>query len=69
MFYLEEHMKNARSLFSISGVYWSARDIDFFLVGNHHFITFIFESSTQANRVTIFALFHLWKVKSSQRLG
>jgi len=52
IFYLEKKMKNATSLPSIVGVYWSSRDMDGFFIGNHHLITFVYESEAQAKRVT-----------------
>lgn len=42
-------MKNATSLAAIAGVYWSARDMDSSPIGNHHFITIIYESQAQAD--------------------
>ncbi|MCD4766367.1 MAG: hypothetical protein K8R34_07640 [Methanosarcinales archaeon] len=52
IFHLENNMKNAKSLSKIEGVYWSARDMDPSPVGNHHFITFVYNSKKQAIRVT-----------------
>ena len=52
MFHLETHMKTTKTLSWISGVYWSARDMDDSPFGNHHFITFIYDSLDQANRIT-----------------
>lgn len=49
---LENNMKFAKSLSDIEGVYWSARDMDPSPVGNHHFITFVYNSKEQAIRVT-----------------
>jgi len=47
-----QKMKNAESLSEIEGVYWSARDMKNSFVGNHHFITFIYNSEEQAKEVT-----------------
>ena len=52
LFHLENHLKNATSLADIYGVYWSARDMDAFFIGNHHFYTFIYESEAQAKRIS-----------------
>ncbi|MFA7169554.1 MAG: hypothetical protein WC178_01740 [Candidatus Paceibacterota bacterium] len=52
IFYLEKKMKNATSLESITGVYWSSRDMESFFIGNHHLIAFIYESEEQAKRIT-----------------
>ncbi len=52
LFHLENNIKNATSLADITGVYWSARDMGPFFIGNHHFITFIYENETQASRVS-----------------
>jgi len=49
VWHLEDYMKNATSLSSIYGVYWSARDMDSSPIGNHHFITFIYSSKSQAD--------------------
>lgn len=51
MFHLQEHIKKAKTLSEIAGVYWSTRDVDFSPVGNHHFITFIYDGLVQANRM------------------
>lgn len=46
---LEDHMENAASLSEIAGVYWSARDLDPSPIGNHHFITIVWQSKEQAD--------------------
>lgn len=51
-YHFEDHAMNATSLSDIAGVYWSARDMDPSPIGNHHFITFIYESREQAERVS-----------------
>ncbi|MDD3006658.1 MAG: hypothetical protein PHX30_03705 [Candidatus Pacebacteria bacterium] len=51
IFYLEKKMRDTTSLSSIAGVYWSSRDMEGFFIGNHHFITFIYESEAQAKRI------------------
>lgn len=61
IFHLENNLKNATSLSGIAGVYWSARDMDAFFIGNHHFFTFMYDSEAQAKRVsTIFG--SKWKI-------
>ena len=52
IFHLEDDLKEASDISSISGVYWCARDMDPSPVGNHHFITFIYESEEEAKRIT-----------------
>jgi hypothetical protein len=49
IWHLEDHMENAASLSDIAGVYWSARDLDPSPIGNHHFITIIWQSKEQAD--------------------
>jgi len=49
VWHLEDYMKNADSLSSIAGVYWSARDLDPSPIGNHHFITIVWQSLDQAD--------------------
>lgn len=51
IFKLQDHLKNAASLSDICGIYWSSRDVDPLPVGNHHFITFVYESKEQADRM------------------
>lgn len=58
IFKLQDHMQDAVSLDDIAGVYWSSRDMESFFIGNHHFITFIFESEEQARRIT-----EKWKIE------
>jgi len=52
IFHLNKKMKNATSLSNIAGVYWSSRDMEGFFIGNHHFITFVYENEEQAKRIT-----------------
>ena len=52
IFHLEKTAAQASNSASLYGVYWSARDQDVFPLGNHHFITFIFEDQAQAERLT-----------------
>lgn len=52
IFKLQDHMKDATAVGDIAGVYWSSRDLESFFIGNHHFITFIFEAEDQARRIT-----------------
>jgi hypothetical protein len=49
IWHLEDHMESAASLSDIAGVYWSARDLDPSPIGNHHFITIIWQSKEQAD--------------------
>jgi hypothetical protein len=49
IWHLEDYMENATSLSSIAGVYWSARDLDPSPIGNHHFITIVWQSKEQAD--------------------
>jgi hypothetical protein len=51
IWHLESYMKNATSLSAIAGVYWSARDMDSSPIGNHHFITIVYESAAQRDSV------------------
>lgn len=51
LWYLEDYMKNATSLSTIYGVYWSARDMDSSPIGNHQFITIVYGSKAQADAV------------------
>lgn len=51
VWHLEDYMKNATSLSAITGVYWSARDMDSSPVGNHHFITLVYESAAQCSSI------------------
>ncbi len=52
LFHLEEYLKTATSLEDVAGVYWCARDMGSFFLGNHHFVLFIYESEEQAKIVT-----------------
>ncbi|MFA5387889.1 MAG: hypothetical protein WC322_05930 [Candidatus Paceibacterota bacterium] len=52
IFHLENKLKEAADISGISGVYWCARDMDPSPVGNHHFITFVYESEEEAKKVT-----------------
>lgn len=52
IFHLENNIKEATDISKISGVYWCARDMDPSPVGNHHFITFIYESEEEAKKIT-----------------
>lgn len=51
IFKLEEHLKDASSAGEVAGIYWSSRDMSSSPVGNHHFITFVYESEEQAARI------------------
>lgn len=51
VWHLEDYMKNATSLSTIAGVYWSARDMDSSPIGNHHFITIIYASAAQRDSI------------------
>ncbi len=51
LWYLENYMKNATALSQIAGVYWSARDMDSSPIGNHHFITLVYQSSAQCSSI------------------
>lgn len=48
VWHLEGSSAEAASLADISGVYWSARDLDSSPLGNHHFITVVWQSLAQA---------------------
>lgn len=52
IFHLENKLKEASDISGISGVYWCARDMDPSPIGNHHFITFIYESEEEAQKIT-----------------
>lgn len=52
-FNLEKKAPKANSSAVLHGVYWSARDMDNASpIGNHHFITFVYQNQAQAERLT-----------------
>jgi len=52
MFRLEKYLKTAKEVSEIRGVYWCARCIDYFILGNHHFVTCVYSDEEQATRVS-----------------
>lgn len=66
VWHLESTMKNATALSQIAGVYWSARDMDSSPIGNHHFITLVYESASQCTAIcSAFAI--PYKVYANQK--
>lgn len=50
-FHLESLVHVTTNLSEVFGVYWAARDLENFFLGNHHFVVIVFESRSQARRV------------------
>lgn len=50
-FHLESKVDRTTYPTEVTGTYWTARDLEDFPIGNHHFIVIVFNSSSQAARV------------------